>query len=126
MKTKLKSIASNALVIVSLVVLCSLAFTKITTGHASVFGYRIFYIMSESMEPTIMTNQFTIAHTISPENVEVGDILAYDRGDIVVIHRVIEVDETAKGRVFYFQGDNNDFVDNPVYEEQIMYEIVVY
>ena len=126
MKEKLKRIASNAIVILSLIVLFSLAFTKLTTGHANVFGYRIFYIMSESMEPTIMTNQFTIAKAISPEAVEIGDIIAYDRGDIVVIHRVVEVDVTATGRVFYFQGDNNDFVDDPVYEEQIMYEIVIY
>ena len=126
MKEKLKRIASNTIVILSLIVLFSLAFTKLTTGHANVFGYRVFYIMSESMEPTIMTNQFTIAKAISPEDVKVGDIIAYDRGDIVVIHRVIGINESKEGRAFYFQGDNNDFVDDPVYEEQILYEIVVY
>ena len=126
MKEKLKRIASNTIVILSLIVLFSLAFTKLTTGHANVFGYRVFYIMSESMEPTIMTNQFTIAKAISPENVDIGDIIAYDRGDIVVIHRVIKIEKTEKGSMFYFQGDNNDFVDDPVYEEQIMYEIVIY
>ena len=49
-----------------------------------------------------MTNQFAIAKAISPEDVKVGDIIAYDRGDIIVIHRVIEIDDTEEGRTFFF------------------------
>lgn len=127
MKTeKVKKVFSNLVVILSIAVLGSLLFTGVTTGRPNVFGYRVFYIMSESMEPTIMTGQLAVAHKIDAEEVEVGDIVAYDRGDIIIIHRVTDIDESETGRVFTFQGDNNDFADEPVTAEQIMYEIVVY
>lgn len=123
---KVKNICSNAVLVLAILVIGSLLVTGITTGRPNVFGFRVYYIMSESMEPTIMTGQIVVGQTIDADDVKIGDIIAYDRGDMVVIHRVIGIKNTDEVREFYFQGDNNDFVDNPVTDSQIMYKIVVY
>lgn len=77
------------------------------------FGYEIYGILSQSMEPEIASGSVIYVKDIAPEDVEVGDVITFKmsaKSDVVATHRVVEVllDEKA----FVTKGDNNDAVDS--------------
>ena len=116
-------IAVKAIVILAVT---SFVLTGICTGTPSFFGYRLFFIMSESMEPTIMTHQFVVGKTLSEEeDIEIGDIVAYEKGEGLirktVIHRVIEKPDNGS---YILKGNNNTNPDLPVDRGHILYRIV--
>lgn len=129
MKDKTKKMFWNVLTAIAVVVLMSMVISKTVTGWSSVFSYRVFYIMSESMEPVIAENSLAIGKVLSKdEKPQVGNIYAYKRDDIlgqeIVIHRLIAITEDGR---YQFQGDNNELPDEVLVErEDIGYKIIVY
>ncbi len=106
-------------------ILVMLILSMIIKGKASIMGYRPFFIMSESMEPVIMTHQMVLGKTVEAKDVDIGDIVAYRDAEIpiIIIHRVI--DKTDEG--FLLKGDNNPSPDkDTVSDNQIMYKIIAY
>lgn len=125
--SKVRNIVWNIVTAVSVLILLSLAGSKLLTGWSSVFSYRVFYIMSESMEPQIEVHDLVIGEYV-PENeqLEPGNIYAYKRegtfGTEIIIHRLIAVTEDEK---YQFKGDNNELPDAELVErEEIGYRIV--
>lgn len=127
MKDRLKKGFWNVLTVIALIVLASMVISKAVTGWSSVFSYRMFYIMSESMEPVIAENCFVIGKVLSKdEKPQVGNIYAYKRdgmlGQEMVIHRLIAITEDGR---YQFQGDNNELPDEALVErEDIGYKII--
>jgi signal peptidase len=68
-------------------------------------------VMSGSMEPTIPVGSIVVVRKISPEDVKVGDVIAFSTGESKTLHRVI--DKVAEGGSFYFRtkGDANEDPD---------------
>lgn len=123
MKGKVFGKVVDVLLILVIVCLVWYLITGITTGKPNVFGYRIFYIPTESMAPVISQGDFVIGVPVDYENVKVGDIVIYksrSRG-IMICHRVIEKREEG----FVFQGDNNKEADEEIVgEREIGYRII--
>ena len=91
------------------------------------FSYRLFWIMSESMEPVIQENRIVVGKLAGDGELAVGEIYAYQRegmlGKEMVIHRLVGITEEGG---YIFQGDNNMEPDRAVLREQIGYRIVWY
>ena len=127
MKDRLKKGFWNVLTVIAIIVLASMIISKAVTGWSSVFYYRVFYIMSESMEPVIAENGLVIGRVLSDdEKLLMGNIYAYKRdgilGQEIVIHRLIAITDDGK---YQFQGDNKELPDEVLVErEDIGYEIV--
>ena len=127
MKDRLKKGFWNVLTVIAIIVLASMIISKAVTGWGSVFSYRMFYIMSESMEPVIAENGLVIGKVVpKDEKLKVGSIYAYKRdgilGQEIVIHRLIAITEDGR---YQFQGDNNELPDEVLVErEDIGYEII--
>lgn len=107
-------------------ILVCMLISKGLTGWESLFSYRVFFIMSESMEPEIKTNQLVFGRLFCPgEEPEVGQIYAYRKvgvvGSKIVIHRLIAIN---KDGTYLFKGDHNDQVDETVLRENIGYIII--
>ena len=68
-------------------------------------------VMGGSMEPTIHVGSIVIIRRVKPEDVKVGDIIAFKTGESKTIHRVIE--KVVEGDTFYFRtkGDANEDPD---------------
>lgn len=126
---KIKNIAWNMVSVLCTTIIISMIASKLLTGWSSVFSYRAFYIMSESMEPEIAVNQLVLGEYVpEDENLEIGEIYAYRRAGIVgqelIIHRLIAVTEDGK---YQFKGDNNELPDAELVEkEDIGYQVIVY
>ena len=113
-------------VILIFVIVCLVYYllTGLTTGKPNVFGYRIFYIPTESMMPVIHPGDFVIGVPVDYEDVQVGDIVTYKSksNGITICHRVIE--RTEEGLVF--KGDNNVETDNQLVRfGEIGYRIIL-
>jgi len=129
MKDKTIKMFWNVLTAIAVVVLMSMVISKTVTGWSSVFSYRLFYIMSESMEPVIAENGIVVGKTVpKDEKLKVGSVYAYKRdgilGQEMVIHRLIAITEDGR---YQFQGDNNELPDEALVErEDIGYKVIVY
>lgn len=85
-------------------------------------GYRLLYVPTRSMEPTINSGSFAIGKRVSPEKLNVKDIAVYKKGKTKMIHRIIDIE----GDSFTFKGDNNETADPPVNSEDILYKVINY
>ncbi len=92
----------------------------------SIFGYTAFSIQSDSMEDEIMTGDFILGKKCDPKELNERDIISFftvnNEGQIFInTHRIIGVEETALGRIFTTQGDNEEEPDlRKVYEGDIV------
>jgi len=57
----------------------------------------------------------------SEEDVHIGDIITFRQDNYLIIHRVIDIEDDAKGTYFITKGDNNDIIDGKVRFEDIEY-----
>lgn len=117
----LKNIFFYGFCIIMATCFLSLIVTKISTGKATVFGYRPIFVITGSMEPTINAKSFVIVKPIDAEDVKIGDIVTYNTNGKTIIHRVIDITEEG---MFVFQGDNNASPDSLVSSEQIGYIVI--
>jgi signal peptidase I len=82
-------------------------------------GYEIYDVVSGSMEPALPVGSVVYVEPVMPEEVAVGDIIAFSSGDSVITHRVTE-NRIVEGEI-YTKGDANDTADfSPVAYDQVI------
>lgn len=84
------------------------------------FGYGSAVVMSGSMEPVIMTNELIIVE--ARDQYEVGDIVVYQTGGILVVHRIVDMD----GQMVTTRGEANNVDDEPVELTQIKGKVIAH
>ena len=72
-------------------------------------GYKVYNVVSGSMEPTIPIGSVIYVKEVDPVEIHSGDIIAFESGDSVVMHRVTE-NRTVEG-TFVTKGDANEGED---------------
>lgn len=82
------------------------------------FGYGAAVVLTGSMEPTIMADD--LIFVAERESYEIDDIVVYQSGSILVVHRIVDMDELTVTT----QGDANNTPDAPVRREMIKGEVV--
>ena len=105
------------------VVACLHAFTSLVLGIFIViwllrgFGYESYKILSGSMEPTLTTGEIVLINT-NDCDVKIGEVIAFQTGDHVIVHRVAEM---ISDGVYVTKGDANSSADlSPVEQWQIL------
>ena len=77
------------------------------------FGYGIADVLSGSMEPTF--SKGTLLLVKETEDVQTGDIVVYQSGSSLIVHRVVAVE----GDTVTTQGDANNAPDDPFDKKEI-------
>ncbi len=77
------------------------------------FGYGASVVLSGSMEPAICVDDLVIVK--ETQEVQPGDVAVYQSGDILIIHRVMEV----SGDTIIMKGDANASADAPISRQDI-------
>ncbi len=77
----------------------------------SFLGIKSLIIVSESMEPSIMTNDVIFIVNTSRDDLEVGDIISFKIGNYINTHRIVRIEEENGEEVYITKGDNNDTED---------------
>ncbi len=77
---------------------------------------------TKSMDPLMDNSSVVLYRRInSLEKINVGDIIAYKRGDGKVVHRVTKITEDG----LITKGDNNVLTDNGVVTNQTIFGVVI-
>ena len=77
------------------------------------FGYGMSVVLSGSMESRLSVDDLVIIK--ATDNYKVNDIVLFQDGNSLVIHRIIEID----GDTVTTKGDANNVADKPIYKSQI-------
>lgn len=112
-KSSWKSYSRDILEFVGVVIVAWLLYQGL--GYALQTDMPMVSVVSGSMEPTLHVGDLLI---ISNASYAPGDIAVYMRGNVQIVHRIIDV--TADGK-YIFRGDNNPGPDPaPVARSQLI------
>ena len=113
------NIAYIVLILLLVVLVLYLVFARISGKVPTFFGYSVVRIVTPSMDPKIPVGSFVLIKRISPEEVEVGDIITFYTDDPdplvagkTITHRVLSITENDGKFIFQTKGDNT--ATNPV------------
>ena len=99
-----------------LIINCTLIVKSFTSDEVpSVAGKLPLIVLTDSMYPAIESGDLIICHTAEPEEIQVGDVIAFfdpaSNASSIVTHRVIEVTEQDGKIAWRTKGDNNNTED---------------
>lgn len=122
-KEKLQAFLRTALVIaVSLVIGFNLYSwnARSLTGNVlpMPFGYGAAVVLSGSMEPAISVDDLIVVK--AADGYEAGDVVVYQTGYLLVVHRIVEIDEDS----VITRGDANNVNDEPVEPTRIKGKVI--
>lgn len=127
---KICKIFSTALFILLIVITVLLVAIKFMGESQSIFGYNMYYVLTGSMEPEIMSGDIIFSKSVEDASeLKVNDIITYDGRvgsvkDKSITHRIIEIREENGELIFVTQGDANPAADPPIKSEQIVSKMV--
>ena len=82
------------------------------------FGIGVAVVLSGSMEPTLGINDVIFVREM--DSYEVGDIVVYQSGQTLIVHRIIAKD----GENLITQGDANNTADAPIERYAVKGEVI--
>lgn len=102
---------------------------RVSGNNIAIGGIRIFNVLSGSMEPDYEKGDLLIVKKVDIDEIKVGQDLVYKGKEgqvsgLIVTHRVIDIEETEEGKVFYTKGLSN-IVEDPAVKEEQIYGVVV-
>lgn len=116
------------LVISFLLIVCLQRFTN---NKISFFNYRIFTVVTGSMEPKYNIGDILIAKETKPSEIKVGDAISYlatsseIKGNVVT-HEVVDITKDENGRYLFHSKGLVNLIEDPVVHEEQLYGVVVY
>ena len=86
------------------------------------FRVKLYVIGSESMRPNMNVGDLVLVKKIDKDKLKKNDIIAYNRDNIVIIHRIKDKDKEG----LITKGDNNLYEDiNKVYYNQVIGKSII-
>ena len=85
-----------------------------------IFPIKPISIASGSMEPSISIGDVAIIKKCKINDIKVGDIIEYEKDNISIIHRVIDIRQEGDQYYIIAKGDNNSSIDKKISEGQLV------
>ncbi|MDO4996555.1 MAG: signal peptidase I [Bacilli bacterium] len=104
---------------------------RFSNNRVSFFNYRLFTVVSGSMEPEYEIGDVLIAKEKDPATIKVGDTISYlgtigQFNDKVITHRVVNIERDKDGKyLFHTKGDAN-LIEDPIVSQDKLYGVVIY
>ena len=118
------------LIIMCVLLIAIIVFQKITDSNRSIGGYRIFRVITGSMEPEYDIGQVVISKQIDPNDINVGDDIVYlgtygEYNGKIIMHEVVAIDKDENGNLnFHAKGLHSSSVEDPQIKPHQIYGIV--
>lgn len=99
---------------------------RFSDNEFSLFSYRIFNVVTESMEPKYNIGDVLLSKEVDPSSIKVGDAISYRgrTGDVygkIITHQVISIEQNTRGEyLFRARGLQNIIEDPTIYEDQLI------
>ncbi len=96
---------------------------SVTKKDVSIFGYRLFYVVSGSMEPTLPVGSLLVVK--EQDSYEVNDIITFYSKDESIkgypnTHRIVGISEKNGEKLYITKGDANSQSDDPIGYDDII------
>lgn len=119
-------VLAKILDIIGIMIVIAFIITILPLTVPKVFGYQIYGILSNSMEPEIMTGSVVYVQVVDAGDIQVGDVITYKmdaKSNVVATHRVEAINNEKS--TFTTKGDNNTSVDaQPVSFDRLLGKVV--
>lgn len=105
--------------IMCIILILIIVFQKISDNNKSIGGYRIFRVITGSMEPEYDVGTVVISKEVEPSEIKVGDDIVYygtygDYNGKIIMHQVVQIDKKENGELnFHAAGLYNTSVEDP-------------
>ncbi len=104
---------------------------RFSNNRISIFNFRLFTVISGSMEPKYKIGDVLIAVETDPKDIKVGDAISYlgAKGsfkDKVITHEVVGIEVTKAGKYRFKAKGLANVVEDPIVEESQIYGVVKY
>lgn len=124
---KVFNIFSKIIIIFLIIILIYILYSKYIVKNkiTKLGGYGFLIVLTGSMEPEISSGELVIIKEERGYNV--GDIITYETGDLLVTHRIVEIRENAdinNEREYICKGDFNNEKDLKIFENQIQGKVI--
>lgn len=83
-----------------LLIVAALLFARSENPDKTIFGYRIYMVLSNSMEPEMPEGSMVLVQEVSPSSLQVGDTITFHTDDDahqVITHRIVQIIENYEG-----------------------------
>ena len=120
------------LVVFCLIVAVVIIFQKISDSNKSIAGYRIFRVITGSMEPEYQVGEVVICKETEPKNISVCEDIVYlgkygEYNGKIIMHNVIKIETDLNGNLnFHAKGLQNNSVEDPLIRADQIYGVVKY
>ena len=115
----------NLLIVICVLVTTVIILQKVSDGRESVAGYRIFRVITGSMNPKYEVGEVVICKKTEGKDIKIGDAIVY-KGvtgvlkDKVIMHEVVGINYDENNNLqFHAQGIANNEEDPEVKESQV-------
>ncbi len=122
---KILDVIKIILLILLVLFVIATAYQKVVPNNPSVFGFRTYSIITNSMYPKLKKGDVILIKEQKISNYKVGDIVTFIGmdGDLkgkIVTHEIVGITKENNRRIFYTKGIKNVSNDPAVYEEQML------
>lgn len=120
------------LVILCLVLAVIIIMQRVTDSNKSIAGYRMFRVITGSMEPEYDVGEVVISKEIDPKKIKVGDDIVYlgkygDYNGKIIMHSVIGIETDENGNLnFHAKGLHSSSIEDPQIKANQIYGVVKY
>lgn len=104
---------------------------RFSGNKISIFGYRMFTVISGSMKPKYDIGDVLISKKVEPSSIKVGDTITYegkkqDFAGKIITHEVIKIEKDTNGEYIFHAKGLANLVEDPVLYENQIYGVVIY
>lgn len=86
----------------------------------SFLGVKLFIVETDSMKPVFDGGDLIVTKKVDPKTLEVGDVISFTEGRVVVTHRIENVEQKGDEIYFVTKGDANNSIDiHPISENNV-------
>ena len=126
----IKGIVNILLLIFCLLFVLVVCLQRFSNNELSFFDYRLFTVVTGSMEPRYMVGDVLIAKKVAAEDIKVGDSISYlgKKGSFngkIITHEVVEIEKDAAGKYIYHTKGLTNIVEDPIVEYSQVYGKIV-
>lgn len=103
---------------------------KFSNNSMSLFNYRLFTVMTGSMQPKYNIGDVLLCKEVDPETLKVGDDITYI-GEIgsykgkAVTHRIVKIEKSENNELLFHTRGLTNSVEDPVVKEDQVYGKIV-
>lgn len=120
----------QVLVILCLLITAVIVLQKVSNSNRSIAGYRIFRVITGSMEPEYDVGEVVISKEVDPKSIKVGDDIVYlgkygEYNGKIIMHAVVAIETDKDGNLnFHAKGLHSSSVEDPQIKENQIYGVV--